>query len=435
MKNQLLLIIALFFFIGKNNAQSNLFIDQSYSVEEMIMDFFNDTTIVVSNITHAGDNFSIAFFDGMDTNLGLDAGIAFCTGNIYEAIGPNYNEQTSGGTSAGMDSDIESMIGLQSNDAVTIEFDFMVTESGELDFNYVFASEEYLEFVNSSYNDAFGFFISGPGFNGPFINGAENISIVPDTDSIPVSINNVNYLFNTDYFVENPLGNQDIEYDGFTTPLPASFYAEAGETYHIKMVVADISDAIYDSAIFLSFNSLAQDSLLNPTANFDFTQDPNSYSVAFENDSKYAREWNWDFGNGETSTKRHPDPVIYAQPATYAVTLETTNYCCKDTLSKKIELEAIALPVSTVDLSEKYDFKIKTFPNPVKDNLQIRWQETVRVEQVQVFDMYGKSISMVYETLGNGLRVRFENKLTLGNYYVEIFLEDGRRAISRFVAY
>ena len=53
---------------------------------------------------------------------------------------------------------------------------------------------------------------------------------------------------------------------------------------------------------------------------------------------------------------------------------------------------------------------------------------------VQVFDMYGKSIPMIYQVLDNGINVRFENKLTFGNYYVEIFLEDGRRAISRFMA-
>ena len=148
----------------------------------------------------------------------------------------------------------------------------------------------------------------------------------------PVSINFVNHILNSQFYVDN-MGGLDLEYDGRTVPLPASFYAEAGDTYHIKMVIGDGGDAIYDSGIFLSFNSLAQDSLLVPPADFDFVQAPDSYTVEFENKSKYAREWNWDFGNGETSTKRHPDPVTYDTPATYAVTLETTNYCCKDTLS------------------------------------------------------------------------------------------------------
>ena len=398
------------------------------------MDFFDDTTIVVSNITHTGTNLSIGFFDGMGTSLGLDAGIAFCTGNIFDAIGPNQSQSTGSDNGIGSDQDLMLISNTSMNNALAIEFDFTVTVSGELDFNYVFGSEEYIEFVGTGFNDAFGFFISGPGINGPFSNNAENIATVPTTN-IPVSINTINNVDNSLYFIDNFFTNgMHLEYDGFTTPIPASFYAEAGDTYHIKMVIGDGGDAVYDSGIFLSFNSLGQDSLLVPTADFNTLQVPDSYMVEFENKSKYAREWKWDFGNGETSTERHPAPVTYAQPKTYAVTLETTNYCCKDTMSKKIEIEPIAIPVSTVDLSDKYKFKIQTFPNPVKDNLHIRWDELVDVEQVQVFDMYGKSISISYETLGNGLRVKFKNKLVLGNYYVEIYLEDGRKAISRFIS-
>lgn len=432
MKNNLLLTIALLFFIGKINAQSNLFLDNSYTVEEMITDFFNDSSIVVSNITFTGLGASVAFFDGMNTNLGLDAGIAFSTGSIVEAVGPNDSPSTGISMGSGSDPDIIQITQTTSYDALSIEFDFMVMVSGDLDFNYVFGSEEYPEFVNSQFNDAFGFFISGPGFNGPFSNGAENISLIPFSN-LPVTINNVNDQLNSDFYIDNMYG-ADLQFDGFTVPLPATFYAEAGETYHIKMVVSDVGDAVYDSAIFLSFNSLAQDSLLIPSSDFDFVQQADTYTVEFENKSKYAREWNWDFGNGQTSTERHPESVTYDSPATYAVTLETTNYCCKDTMSKKIEVEPFALTVNTVDLSAKGEFKIKTFPNPITNKLQIRWLATEGVETVQVFDIYGKSIPLIYEVLANGLNVRFEKKLNFGNYYVEVFLEDGRKAVARFMA-
>lgn len=60
-----------------------------------------------------------------------------------------------------------------------LEFDFTTT-GGNLFFSFVFASEEYNEYVNSSFNDVFGFFVNGV-----------NIALVPGT-STPVAINSVN---------------------------------------------------------------------------------------------------------------------------------------------------------------------------------------------------------------------------------------------------
>ncbi len=213
-------------------AQSNLFIDTSYTVEEMMMDFFDDPDIVVSNVVYTGHPLAVGFFDGGGTDLGLDAGIVFCSGNVFNTIGPNSYFGISTNLMQSGDADIDSMgvdsMGfLLSNDAAIIEFDFTVSQSDSLHFSYVFGSDEYLEFVNSSFNDAFGFFISGPGINGPFSNNAENISLLPGTTE-SVAINNVNDQTNSQYFVDNTDG-QHLEYDGLTTPLPASFYAGSGK--------------------------------------------------------------------------------------------------------------------------------------------------------------------------------------------------------------
>src|SRR5690606_18451736 len=104
--------------------------------------------------------------------------------------------------------------------------------------------------------------------------GAENIALIPGTN-LYVSINNVNIQTNSAYYVDNvPLGqNQqgpfactvdlsqqgyainDIEYDGFTTVLTAQANVQICETYHIRMVVGDVTDRIFDSAVFLEANS------------------------------------------------------------------------------------------------------------------------------------------------------------------------------------
>ena len=51
------------------------------------------------------------------------------------------------------------------NDGAFIEFDFVAT-GDSVSFNYIFASYEYTDFTCSSFNDPFGFFLTGAGING-----------------------------------------------------------------------------------------------------------------------------------------------------------------------------------------------------------------------------------------------------------------------------
>ena len=133
------------------------------------------------------------------------------------------------------------------NDAAVLEFDF-VPEQDKVSFQYVFASEEYNEYVGS-FNNVFAFFLDG-----------ENIALIPETTT-PVSIHNVNNDNNSEFYNDNnpsDLGTPtpfSIEYDGFTVVLTAVANVEAGVPHHIKLAVADTSDSILDSAVFLAASS------------------------------------------------------------------------------------------------------------------------------------------------------------------------------------
>ena len=132
------LLLPLIFICGFNyslHAQSNLFLDNSYTVEQMVMDFFDDPSIIVSNVTTTGSDQTIAFFDAGGTDLGLDAGIVFCNGDVMSINGA-ADGFTSASTGTGVDADIDLMSSMSgspgSQDAIVIEFDFTVLVSDTL---------------------------------------------------------------------------------------------------------------------------------------------------------------------------------------------------------------------------------------------------------------------------------------------------------------
>jgi hypothetical protein len=127
-------------------------------------------------------------------------------------------------------------------DAASLEFDF-TTKGGNLFFNYVFASEEYNEFVGSPFNDVFAFFLDG-----------NNIALVGGT---PVGINTINLGSNSAFYRNNSPGSIDSQYDGFTTMLTAKALGLGAGTHHIKLAIADASDSILDSAVFIQGNTFS----------------------------------------------------------------------------------------------------------------------------------------------------------------------------------
>ena len=221
--------------------------------------------VSVSNISiNTGNSAVIGEFQNFgSTNLGLDHGIIITSGDATLAPPPNNSGSAGTNNNLAGDPDLQSMLpsGIDAYDAVILEFDF-IPQSNHIEFNYVFGSEEYEEFVNGGYNDVFGFFISGPGINGPYSNNAENIALVPGT-STNVAIDNINNgtngngpCTNCQYFISNPQGN-GIQYDGFTTVLTASADVTPCQTYHIKIAICDAGDGVYDSGVFLEANSFS----------------------------------------------------------------------------------------------------------------------------------------------------------------------------------
>jgi gliding motility-associated-like protein len=241
-----------------------LAVDYNFTITQLIEDvFIGGGCFDIANVQLIGNTNGVGHFSAGAASVILEDGVILASGNITNAPGPN-NSNSAGTILAGADGDPDlALLGAGTIfDACGIEFDFTPTVE-MINFEYVFASEEYCEFVGSTFNDVFGFFISGPGISGPFTNGAENIALIPGTTDY-VAINSVNHNTNTAYFNGNQnncngvvTNATDIQYDGYTTVLTATANVIACETYHIRMVVSDVGDQIYDSGVFLGANSFS----------------------------------------------------------------------------------------------------------------------------------------------------------------------------------
>lgn len=203
---------------------------------------------IISNVRSTCPAGAMGTFIGTTSNIGIPNGVLLTTGQVSIAPGPDNSKSAGADNGAAGDSQLDSLYKTVTNDACAIEFDF-IPACETFEIKYAFASEEYPESVGKEFNDVFAFFISGPG-----INGKQNIATVPGTTNY-VSINTINAGKNANYYVPN-VGGQTIQYDGFTKPMVASAKVIPCNTYHLKVVIADNEDRIFDSGVFIEGGSI-----------------------------------------------------------------------------------------------------------------------------------------------------------------------------------
>ena len=234
-------------------------------------------TIAASNsgITITGSTYSGApvasgtFAGGSSAGISINTGIVLTSGAAASAVGPNNSDGETGINSTPGDPQLSALIGnVVTNDAASLTINFTTT-GGNLYFNYVFASEEYNEFVStgtSGFNDVFGFFLDGA-----------NIALIPGSNT-PVSINNVN---GGNPFGTNPVNSQfynnndpsdsgppssNIEYDGFTDVFQAQALNLTPGAHTLKLAIADTNDGSLDSAVFIQGGSFGDTPVAPPVA-------------------------------------------------------------------------------------------------------------------------------------------------------------------------
>lgn len=218
--------------------------------------------VTISNVTYTGTNNAAgAFTDtGPGSVVGFNDGIVLGTGSVQTTAtakgveGPNqFDDNTTINGSPG-DPDLDTLSGTTTFDAAVLQFDF-VPQFSTVQFTYVFSSDEYNEFANSAFNDTFAFLING-----------QNCALVPGTNT-PVGVNTINggnpfgtNAQNPNLFRNNDLddggGSINTEMDGLTVVLTCNATVNPGVTNHLKLAIADGSDSILDSNVFIQAGSL-----------------------------------------------------------------------------------------------------------------------------------------------------------------------------------
>lgn len=218
--------------------------------------------VTISNVTYGGTNSSGgAFTDtGPGSVLGFNDGIVLGSGSVQTTAsakgveGPNRSGHNTTINFSPGDADLNTLSGKTTFDAAVLQFDF-VPQFSTVQFTYVFSSDEYNEFANTPYNDTFGFLING-----------QNCALVPGT-STPVGVNTINggnplgtNAQNPNLFRNNAVndggGSINTEMDGLTVPLTCKASVNAGVANHLKLAIADATDTLYDSNVFIQAGSL-----------------------------------------------------------------------------------------------------------------------------------------------------------------------------------
>ena len=255
-------------------------IDQSFTIEEYVNDLLLGDGVSASNITLIGDPIQLAKLTEGSGNFSVESGLVLSCGDPNRLMDCGGDANPTGLGDAFDDPDLlevansvppligESFTVSSVNDGCVLEFDF---EAGgdSISFNYVFGSDEYLNYVNTQYNDIFAFFLSGPGISGPyaapagFPDGAINIAQVPNSDPLlPVTISSVNNVTNPEYYIDNQNpAPGDVCINGYTTTFTAAAAVQCGETYHIKLAIADGSDTFLESIVVLEAGSFSSNAV------------------------------------------------------------------------------------------------------------------------------------------------------------------------------
>ena len=346
-----LFLLVVFCFFQKAKAQF-IKVDDTFNTQHLVEKVLvNSSCAQVSDFSESGDTFtpsrkSLGFFDANGTSFPFKQGIFLSTSSSNNTPGPFINQRGGGSKNWGGDADLDAALGISSINASVIEFDF-VPLTDYVSFNYLFASNEYQLYYPCQYSDGFAFLIKEKGSTTPY----KNLAVIPET-TIPVASTSVHPLINPIsngnsttsgcpaqneiYFGGYNQSNSPINYAGQTKVLTAETKVTAGKTYHIKLVVADDREEVFDSAVFIEAGSFSSKIDLEPDRLLA-TNNPVCFGESFllNTNLPATNSFEW-FRNGVKIISENQPTYQVTSAGTYRVDVAFSPTCI---ISEEIKIE------------------------------------------------------------------------------------------------
>jgi hypothetical protein len=330
--------IVIYFLISNLKAQIP---DISYISATEAANLLVGDNVYISNASFLGNPAQLAHFTNGLSKVGFSSGVLLTTGDASFATewgcsGCRTEKIVSNNI---YDADLNILNGYGSvKSPAILEFDFISTGT-LLEFEFVFSSMEYPEFVDSDFNDVFGFFLSGPGISGIYSNNSENIAQLPN--GIDISINTVNHLRNSYYYINNPYFNQGVinennalfRFDGKTKVIKVKKEIECSQTYHLKIAICNTRDQNFDSGIFLKQGSIRSDFQLGSiSANIQPICEGQNMNLTVQGENGWT--YTWSDGQNGVNLRSITTPANLNN-SSYSVTATNLDNC---SLTKTIDV-------------------------------------------------------------------------------------------------
>ncbi len=255
--------------------------------------------------------------------------------------------------------------------------------------------------------------------------GAQGVAISPNSRFlyVPAGLQ----VFQYDLHAEDIAASEVIvaSYDGFVSPLPTYFFlaqlAPDGKIYICASSTVNVLHIIHKPDEKGAACAFEQHGLILPTLNkFSLPNFPNyrlgplddspcdtlgldnmpyanwrhhtvdtldPLQVFFTDLSYYEPvEWSWDFGDGQSSTERHPAHTFPAT-GTYQVCLSVSNTNGSHTICDSVYVES---SVATIEKAPEVQYLL--FPNPNHGSFQLLQDKPQHEQQLFLYDLAGRPV-------------------------------------------